>query len=761
MFASKLDESFLSRFKNSSPPWGPIGYVTYARTYARRVDDRIERPWETVRRCVEAIGARGAFIKAELELLYEYWFSLKCCGAGRHWWQLGTQAVERIGADSLQNCWFVAVDSLEAFTFAFNELMLGGGVGFSVQGRHIHKLPPVLSKPQIKHVQSFDCDFIVPDNREGWVELLWRVLERFFTANSTDFSYTTRCLRARGEPIKTFGGVASGGTALVEGIERVCAILRQWHGSSLDVLDVMNCIASVVVAGNVRRSSQIAIGDGHDGSFIMAKRWDKTHVPIWRAQSNNSIECSQIGRLPESFWQEFNGEGEPVGLVNLANLRRFGRLEDGADEAHDPSVEGVNPCQPSMATLLTPDGIKTFGDVGVGSLIWSGQHWTTIIAKQSSGIKPVFRWHTRAGTFIGTREHKVFSAGIKVQVGDAMSIDQADNANLCRTDPIIAIEELEEMEVFDITVAAKEHSYWTGGLLASNCGEIGLANYESCNLGEIFLSNVTDAEFGQAAELMVKVCKTISTIPHAHPRTRAVVEQNHRLGIGVTGFMQALDKHRPQLFDAVYRRMREVDVQYSKLLKVAPSVKLTTVKPSGTLAQLAGCTSGVHPAFGEYYIRRVTFASDDQLVLACRQHGFHAEPKLNLDGTRDFRSTVVEFPCATPKGTMFESEMSAIEQLEAQRWLQTWWADNCVSCTIKYDANELPMIEAWLREHYDSTVKSISFLLRGDYAGFKQMPFEEIDEDEWRATAREPMTEEINVEGTMDDGGCGSACPVR
>ena len=60
---------------------------------------------------------------------------------------------------------------------------------------------------------------------------------------------------------------------------------------TLDALDIMNIIGSVVVAGNVRRSAEIALGDPDDYLYIKAKRWDLGNIPNWRAMSNNTIYC--------------------------------------------------------------------------------------------------------------------------------------------------------------------------------------------------------------------------------------------------------------------------------------------------------------------------------------------------------------------------------------------------------------------------------------------------------------------------------------
>ncbi len=92
--------------------------------------------------------------------------------------------------------------------------------------------------------------------------------------------------------------------------------------------------------------------------------------------------------------------------------------------------------------------------------------------------------------------------------------------------------------------------------------------------------------------------------------------------------------------------LREYDKEYSAKHKFPASIKLTTVKPSGTLSLLAGVTPGVHPnPAGPYYIRRVRISSQSPLVDVCRQHGYHIEYQRKFDGSEDKSTMVISFPC--------------------------------------------------------------------------------------------------------------------
>jgi len=257
-------------------------------------------------------------------------------------WQLGTDTVRRIGAASLLNCWFVAIREPKDFCFLFDQLMLGGGVGFSVRREDVHEFPRVKLGVTVDHQKTADADFIVPDSREGWVRLLGELLNAYFVTGRS-FKYSTILIRSKGEPIRGFGGVASGPAALVEGIDRIGRVLAERAGKTLrsvDALDIANIIGSVVVAGNVRRSAEIALGDPDDVLFLRAKRWDLGNVPTWRSMSNNSIYADNYSHIMEHVWDGYAGNGEPYGFFNLPLARKCGRL---GDEFKD-NCEGLNPC---------------------------------------------------------------------------------------------------------------------------------------------------------------------------------------------------------------------------------------------------------------------------------------------------------------------------------------------------------------------------------------------------------------------------------
>jgi len=234
--------------------WGEVGYVTFKRTYARPTTKGHTEEWEdTVNRVIESANKQlgVGFTEQEQEEFKSIMMNLKGTVAGRFLWQMGTKTVDRLGLPSLQNCAFVVVDQpIRPFTWAFEMLMLGSGVGFNIQKENVYQLPKVLKKVKVERKDENDADFIVPDSREGWVELLRRVLEASFITGE-GFTYACHLIRHKGAAIKGFGGTASGPDDLVWGMQEINKILNARSGKKIqpvDALDLMNIIGRIVVA---------------------------------------------------------------------------------------------------------------------------------------------------------------------------------------------------------------------------------------------------------------------------------------------------------------------------------------------------------------------------------------------------------------------------------------------------------------------------------------------------------------------------------
>ena len=220
------------------------------------------------------------------------------------------------------------------------------------------------------------------------------------------------------------------------------------------------------------------------------------------------------------------------------------------------------------------------------------------------------------------------------------------------------------------------------------------------------------------------------------------------------------------------------DASIDKIVSLTPSKALTydievpenncyianSYVSHNTLSLLPGVTSGVHPAYAQYLYRRIRIASNHPLVELCRKSGYPVEYAKNFDGTEEYNTVVVTFPFKYPEGTKLAKDMTAIDQLNEVRKLQSVWSDNAVSCTVYYKKEELPEIKEYLEKYYKDNHKSLSFLLHSEH-GFQQAPLEEITKEQYEELVSKvtPITY-LNMQLELDEDNpeCSSGvCPVR
>ena len=155
----RLSESFIDNYREKEVPWGPLGYITFKRTYARRVEEEetsenaaSEEWFQTCRRVIEgmfdiqkqhvsSLGLEWNDAKAQrtAKEAYDRLFNLKWTPPGRGLWMMGTKFVkERTGA-GLFNCAFRSTKDVSTkggylYAWIMDALMVGIGVGFDTQG---------------------------------------------------------------------------------------------------------------------------------------------------------------------------------------------------------------------------------------------------------------------------------------------------------------------------------------------------------------------------------------------------------------------------------------------------------------------------------------------------------------------------------------------------------------------------------------------------------------------------------------------------
>ena len=269
--------------------------------------------------------------------------------------------------------------------------------------------------------------------------------------------------------------------------------------------------------------------------------------------------------------------------------------------------------------------------------------------------------------------------------------------------------------------------------VANPCMEIFLENMELCNLVESFPSrHESYEEYQTTLKYAYLYAKTVTLVPTHWEQTNAVMLRNRRIGTSQSGIIDAFAKHgRKNILDWCdkgYSYLKKLDSIYSDWLCIPKSIKISTVKPSGSVSILAGVSPGIHYPHSEYYIRRVTITADSPLAKIMKDAGYNV-----IKSTTDKTAMLVEFPIHTKYFVKGKKEATMWEQLLNVADYQKFWSDNAVSVTVTFKKEETRDIANAL-SIFDSKLKGVSMLPLKDH-GYKHPPYEEITADQYEEMA--------------------------
>jgi len=265
------------------------------------------------------------------------------------------------------------------------------------------------------------------------------------------------------------------------------------------------------------------------------------------------------------------------------------------------------------------------------------------------------------------------------------------------------------------------------------CLEQSLESYELCCLVETFPTNHNDLDdYLKTLKYAYLYAKTV-TLGNTHwPETNRVMLRNRRIGCSVSGIAQfisvpgGINKLRCWLKRG-YDEIQNWDKMYSDWFAVPRSIKTTSVKPSGTVSLLAGATPGLHYPESRFYIRRIRVSKYSPLVPPLEKAGYTVEPAFGSEGS----TVVVEVPVDVGDGVRTVNEVSMWEQMSMAAFMQKYWADNQVSCTVTFDPETEGSQIAYALNYFQYQLKGISLLPKSDVGVYRQMPYEEITEKEY------------------------------
>jgi ribonucleoside-triphosphate reductase (thioredoxin) len=262
------------------------------------------------------------------------------------------------------------------------------------------------------------------------------------------------------------------------------------------------------------------------------------------------------------------------------------------------------------------------------------------------------------------------------------------------------------------------------------CAEQPLESYELCTLVEVHLNRHESKEdFLKTLKFAYLYGKTVTLLPTHWQQTNGIMQRNRRIGTSLTGIASFADqKGMPAVrewMDEGYEKIRHYDHKYSEWLCVRESIRVTTVKPSGSVSILSGATPGVHWApGGEYFLRAIRFGETDPMLHLFKAAGYKIEKDVVSANTQ-----VVYFPVHSghPRS---EKDVTLFEKIALAATAQKYWSDNGVSVTLSFDKETESKHVAPALHMYEGQLKAVSFLPMGNTV-YPQQPYTQITKDEY------------------------------
>lgn len=303
------------------------------------------------------------------------------------------------------------------------------------------------------------------------------------------------------------------------------------------------------------------------------------------------------------------------------------------------------------------------------------------------------------------------------------------------------------------------------------CGEITLRPKEFCNLTEVVCRS-TDTKESLArkirlASILGTYQSSLTDFGYLSEEWKKNCQEEALLGVSLTGQYDCPIVRKAETLSYLRDIAVATNKEYAIRIGINQSASVTAVKPSGTVSQLVDASSGMHPRFSKYYLRRVRISSTDPLFKMMRDQGvkYYPETGYTYDNARTY---VLEFPVASPDHAVISDELSAIEQLEYWKVVKQNYTEHNPSCTIYVTSSEWEEVGNWVYDNFDY-IGGLSFLPKDDHI-YPLAPYQPITKEEYESILSQFPTlnysqltryeVEDNTEGAKTLACAGNVCEI-
>lgn len=710
-------------FPDNAPSANPVFY----RTYSRRTEVGKENWDDVVERCVSGLSEVGQFTSEEESLVREQMAKLHSLPSGRWLWVGGTEWIkEQKNYSGAYNCTSTDTNDLKAFPLQMELLMMGSGTGAILEPRCIDQLPEVCNKfdlivldnigeansydsqTRVDRIEGESATIYVGDSREGWVDAFYELLQFATDASKsvTEITVDLSNVRPPGTPIQGFGGVANP-VKLAHFYRRAGEVLRKAYGRKLTSVEcclLLDESSLAVVAGNVRRSAGMRQFNSADDDAAVAKDnlWQQGEDGKWRIDPER--DALRMANHTRVYHQKPTYEE-----VKASVTKQFYSGEGAIQYAPEAIAR-------SNADLLVNDNMKS-------SFIYIYEN-------------------------VGVEGAKQYLSAIKPEMDD------------------------------------RELDHRLGRYGLNPCGEI-LGRDFHCNLAEVHLNTLDPKDkVGQRHAFQAAALSACALLHHVFKEERYQYSRavDPIIGVSFTGlfdffvkrfgyqWLEWWAKGRPANayyhdVEATYLTfwrevVQETVEDYCTRHGLRIPNRVTTVQPAGTKSLLTGASPGWHPPKAARFIRRITFAKNDPVALACEAYGYRIIPSQSdrgpdgalLDDPRDPLCTewLVEIPTETVWANMEDcdkydvNKFTAAAQFDFYMQVQKYYTTHNTSATLEFREDEIAELSHLIYNSIGKGYISAALLARFDAnETFPRLPFEPIDKDTFVSLSDEVVSRRI------------------
>ena len=693
---------------------------------------------------------------------------------------LGSQRALQFGGEQLLknhsknfNCTATYIDRVEVFAEIFHLMLSGCGVGFSVQYRHIEKMPKIKSRGDEV------VTFVIPDSIEGWAESCDALVSSYFVSGGRNPEYRGKKIKFDYSLVRPKGALVSGGfkapgpDGLRIALENIQALINKAleEGrdtlTSIELYDIIMFISDAVISGGVRRSATICMFTHTDELMLNAKTGDWWNTNKQRSRSNNSAMLLRGSVTKEEFehmMESVKDYGEP-GFIWVDDLDAL-----------------FNPCCVTGDTLvMTNEGPKLVTDLlgkQFTAIVNGKEYLSTEDGFWKTGTKQTYTMTLKNGIILHlTNDHRVLTLNRSwVELKDLTINDEIiiHNHNEYEWSNIeakkyyenkmellletketvlsndkyyskIEAVELSSMEdVYDVTIPGP-NAFDANGIYVHNC-EIGLYGYTRDGESGISVCNLAEVNgmLSTSKEIFLKQCKYASIIctlqagytdfKFQSEATRKIIEDEALIGVSITGWMNNPETlFDIDILDAGVNEVAKWNEITASLIDINIAARMTTVKPAGNTSTLLGSSSGIHGEHSKYYLRHVQFNKETEIAKLFMEH----YPKMVEPSVYSTNDIVVAFPVMPKEGSIFKKDLLGVKQLDYVVKAQKYWVakgtrkDRGIKPWLVHNVSNTITVDDWdvVTDYiYDNRndLGGVSLLAATGDKAYTQAPFTEV-----------------------------------